>query len=582
MNKLAKGFLFAVAGIGALIFVSVLGINLYVESVRVQSRLEKALSDELRMPVKLTRMRFSLWSGLRVQGLRVADAREPEKGEKDWPKYFLEAPEISARIAVGPLFSRRLVVRELVITSPTIVWQQTRKGRWELPREARPRRERDGAATAPKPRDRTASPERRKARSREAGQGTPAKPLEFRIAAARLENARFDFQDRRGRSLAVFEGVTLNCPAAAVHEVRGTAIIRRLTLHDSVVVHNLVARFDYVDGRLSLPQLDAMLAGGNLSGSFFLFPEMNDAPFTLDFRFDRVDLNRLVEEIGSDDTVQKSQGKLKGYVHLQGAVGRTETIGGAGRVVLEEGRMEQYPLLQSIGMVLQIDELTRLELTRARLDFWVNDGRVHIDDLALESPNLSLTAEGESRFDGKLSLSAGLVVNPRISRRLPGWIDANFQAIEGSENRKIVFGISGTLERPETDLMRVMVGERLEKQAMDLYKAFRSLTSGSRRKKQSKKEKEEAKLEERRREEEAEKAAKAAKAAEQEQENAATPEPEGQPAAPDEPGDLQQPPAVGTPTPEGGAPLMAPTPELPAAVNDAPSQEGVAVSPSGK
>jgi len=508
VNKLAKGFLFAIAGVGALIFVLVLGINLYVESVRVQSRLEKALSDELRMPVELTRVRFSPWGGLRVVGLKVADPREPEKKGGERPPYFLEAPEISARIAIGPLFSRRLVVRELVITSPTVVWQQNSKGRWELPREPREKREkgatarRDQRSGEETPRPRRAAPDR-------AVQQAPAKRLEFRIVAARLEDARFDFRDRRGRSMAVFEGVTLNCPAAAVHEARGTAIIRRLTLHDSVVVQNLVAPFEYVKGRLALPQLDATLAGGNLSGSFFLFAEMDQAPFTLDFRFERVDLNRLLEEVGSDEAVQRSQGRLNGYVHLQGGAGRAETIEGNGRVVLEEGRMEQYPLLQSIGMVLQIDELTRLELNRARLDFWVNDGRVHIDDLALESPNLSLTAEGESQFDGKLSLNAGLVVNPRISRRLPGWIDANFQPVQGSDNRKIVFGISGTLERPETDLMRVMVGERLEKQAMDLYHAFRALTSGSQRKKQ----KEKKKREERQREEEAAKAAEAAKEA---------------------------------------------------------------------
>ncbi len=516
MNKLAKGFLFAVAGVVVLTCVAVLGINLYVESIGVQTRLENALSNELKMEVKLTRMRFSLWDGLRVLGLTVPDPTVDPEENNGKPVYFMEAPRISARIAVMPLFSRRLVVRELVIDSPVVTWRQTRKGRWELPR-LQPEADSEEAHTAAKKKKRK---KRERERDREralaaagedqaapaplkatpqavpAPQGTPTpqaeppppgkKPLEFRIVAARMDNARFHFLDRKGRPLAVFEGVTLNCPVAAKHEARGSAVIRRVILQESVTILHVVTTFEYVDGTLSLPQLDARLAGGNLSGSFFLYPLKSLAPFVLDLKFDRVDLQSLLDELGSDEAMQQSHGKLNGYLHLEGRAGRSRTFHGSGHLRLDEGRMEHYPLLQSIGMVLQIEELTRLELERAQLHFWIGGGRVHIDDLALVSSNLSLTAKGESRFDGKLSLDAGLAIAPKISRQLPGWIHSNFVPVEGSDQKQIRFGISGTLEHPETDLMRVMVGEKIEKQALDLFKAFRSLTGGSRKKRSSK------------------------------------------------------------------------------------------------
>jgi len=468
VKKITRVFLYGLAGLVLLLLVSMLGINLYVESEGVQTRLEAALSKELRMPVQLTRMRFSLWSGLRVVGLTVPHSPGEEKGKE--ATYFLEAPEIGARIAIGPLFSRRLVVRELIIDSPKVIWRQTDRGRWELP--ALPPQE----ETAPKLKPTRPAVEK--------PPGERKKKLEFQIAAARLQNASFRFLDRKGNPLAVFDGVTLNCPVATRHEARGSAMIQRVTLHDRVVIRNMVAPFEFVNGRLALPQFDAQFAGGNITGSYFLYPELRNAPFSLDLRMERVNLHRLFEEIGADESVQRSQGTLHGYLALHGLTGESESLSGGGRIVLVEGRMEQYPLLQSIGSALKIDELTRLELKDAQVDFWIGDGRVHVEDFRLESTNLRIHAAGEGRFDGKLRLDAGLAVNRKISRQLPGWIDSNFRPVDGEDElREIRFHISGTLEDPETDLMRVMVGEKLEEQAIKLFKTFQSITGGDRKKK---------------------------------------------------------------------------------------------------
>ncbi len=452
------------------------------------------------MPVKLTGVHFSFWSGLKVMGLAVPNASagpaasEADGGRSPAPSAatapnFLEAPKISARILWGPLLARRLVVRELVIESPTVVWAQTSKGKWRLPKEkdetksgktpGEKRRAQTGdLAESPSA---TAKPENPEIQAKPASQAS--KKLEFKIQTARIENATFRFMDRENEPVAVFEGVTVNCPTVGVDQAQGEVTIRKLTLHNQVVVENITTPFAFVDGLLNLPQVDARLAGGSVRGAYKLHPVDDGAPFTLDLLFDGVDLNQLLTSAQPPGEGQKMAGTLHGSLDLYGRSGQKKSIGGIGQLVLHGGRMEQYPLLQIIGQALQIDELTRLELRQAQVDLRVGENRVFVDSLVLESANLSLTASGETRFDGRLDLDAGLAVDPKITRQLPNWVAVNFKPVEGSERKMIHFGINGTLQHPGTDLLEVMVGEKYQKQANDLFQAFRALTGNSGKKK---------------------------------------------------------------------------------------------------
>ncbi len=487
MNKLAKGFLLALAALAGVLLLALLLVNLYVESENVQTRLETAVSRELRMPVKLTRVRFSFWSGLKLDGVTVPSGEEP----------FFHAPKISARVEWGPLFSRRLVVRELLISSPKVVWLQTRKGKWRLPKiEQAPLEGATPEPSTPKTKDKKqqeeadtqdgiAKDEKREEKKEE----RKKKKVEFRVAFARIHDASFHFLDREGRPIAVFEGVSVNIPTAAKGEARGDATIRKLTLRDSIIIEEITTPFVFEEGRLTLPQVDARLAGGAVRGDFALQPEEDGAPFALQVQFSDVDLNRLITEAGSDEGLQKAEGKLHGSVSMQGKSGQKKSIEGRGQAKLSQGKMEQYPLLQMLGQTLQIDELSQLELHKAQLDVRIGNGRVYVDSLTLESTNLNLNATGDVRFDGKLSLDAGLAINQKISRQIPKWVLSNFKPLEGDDRKSLPFTITGTLQRPETDLVRVLMGEKIERQATDLLRAFRDLAGGNKKNSSEKKKK---------------------------------------------------------------------------------------------
>ena len=477
MNKLAKRILIALAVLGAVLVLAIFGIGLYVESEGVQARLEAALSSEVRMPVKLAGVHFSPWGGLSATGIAIPS--EPGKavpGSAPIAPYFLEVERVEARIPWGPLFSHQVIIRELAVIQPSVVWNQDANGRWRLPKFDAPSEVNAVKTAAPSVGDQTpvppgseSAPQARESQTRPQGP-----KMVVHVDSARIEDATFRFLGRNGEPMAVFEGVTVRCPAVEGREVRGSAVIRKVTVRGRIAMENLSTSWAYVDGNLSLAQVDARTAGGSVRGSYTVKPGVDGTPFTLDLLFDGVDLKRLLTEAGEGGGAEQNiSGRLNGCLDLYGLHGQAGSEAGKGQLVLRNGRMDQYPMLQLIGQALQIDELTSLELRQSQLDLRVNDGKIFVDSLVLESPNLSLTAHGESALDGrKLDLASALTINARIGKQLPGWVRQHFQPVEGSDRQVIRFHIGGSMAHPDADLMRVIVGEKIEKQVLDVYRRF--------------------------------------------------------------------------------------------------------------
>ncbi len=474
VNKIAKAILITSVSLVAILLLIVVGAHLYVESAAVQSRIETAVSQQMRMPVKAELLRFSLWSGLRVEGLVVGDdGKEP----------FATIPQVTAKVAWGPLiFSRRLVIRELRVTSPVVAWRQTKEGKWRLPlteKKKQPKEERQ-QAEEPKP----------EVAVKKEGQAKEKKPerqrVEFHIVQASITNGNFVFQDRKGRPLARLEEVNVRIPMLSAEAANGTASVRRVLLREKLEIEEVTTPFEYREGTLALPELKARVAGGMVEGSGTLKPDTKGAPFTSRAAFQDVDLGRLLTELEARGFTH-SEGKLRGALELEGNSGDTKSISGKGEARLEGGKMEQYPLLQMLGQTLRISELTRLELNQARLVTEIRKERVYVKDLTLESTNLSLSAVGEVRFDKRMDLDASLAVNEQISRQLPGIIRSNFRAVDGSDRIALPFQVTGTLEDPDTDLVKALMGEQFERQANSLLRAFREFTGGKEKKEDRKK-----------------------------------------------------------------------------------------------
>jgi hypothetical protein len=111
---------------------------------------------------------------------------------------------------------------------------------------------------------------------------------------------------------------------------------------------------------------------------------------------------------------------------------------------------------------LQIEELTQLHLEQAEAKYHINSGVVTVDELILRSPNVRLSAKGTIAFDGKLRLESQLAINDKIRNQLFKPIRANFEPLSESGYYAVDFEVSGTIDRPKSNLVEKVVGRDLK------------------------------------------------------------------------------------------------------------------------
>jgi len=112
----------------------------------------------------------------------------------------------------------------------------------------------------------------------------------------------------------------------------------------------------------------------------------------------------------------------------------------------------------------------------------LSPGLVTIDEVILRSPNIRLTASGTVAFSGKLKLDSQLAINDRLRGQLFKAIRANFQPTNEPGYSAIDFQVSGTVDRPSTNLMERLVGR-------DLSSMINSFFGGGKKERAKKKKK---------------------------------------------------------------------------------------------
>lgn len=463
MKPVGKAILIIVGAVVVLAALGVLFMNLYVQSAKTHARIERRLGAALHMPLTIDRTTYTPWGGLRIAGITVPQADPPGGGN------FLEAPRFTAHLRFWPLFRRRLIIDDITVTEPKVVWFENDRGQWKPPsplKEAEqpgrepPAAEPPQAATETPPPVVLRAPENVPEHSR-------LRPFEVLVNHLQIDRGSFDFFDRTQKSIASFADVNVKCPGATQDSVQGAATSSKVSIFQTLFLQDFKASFAYSPaGDLALSDLDASVAGGNLRGSFHIKTNERDSPYFGDVQFDGVDLNQLIVEAGGP--AYQANGKIKGYLDLSGLTRSSKSASGRGGISLSEGQIKEYELLQMLGQALRIDELVQLKLDRAQLDFRIDGGKIWIDQLILQSQNLSLGAQGIIKLDGKLDLHARLSVNPKLSRQLPGFVMGNFKPVENTDMRSLDFDVTGTISKPRTNIVQRMLGSEIEKQAVDL------------------------------------------------------------------------------------------------------------------
>ncbi|HEY3663831.1 MAG TPA: AsmA family protein [Chthoniobacterales bacterium] len=464
MKKLGRLLLWLLAGALVLAFVVLLAVNLYVQSQGTHRRIQQELSQRLNTPLHLTQISVTPWSGLKLNGITI-----PQESGKIGGN-FLQAESFQLRVQFWSLFSEQLVIRQVSLIKPEVVWAQNSAGKWRLPElppvkadshsvpapapaPAPAKAAQPGATVAP----RATSPPQP---NEPALAVTPATSFTPEVQRVSLKDGNFTFLDSGGRVIAKFNGLDFRSSFRTATEIKGSARVEKISLRDRFFIEDLESPLHYDPEELGFSNISARAAGGVINGRFEMAVQAPDSPFTVMVKFRDLQAEKLMTNAGGPAGML--QGRVEGFLDAAGKTADSNSLTGHGEIVLRDGKLQQYSLLVALGQILQIDELMQLHLDQAEVKYHISPGVVTIDQLLLRSPNIRLTANGTISFRGKLRLDSQLALNDKVRRQLFAPIRENFQPLpEPAGYAAVDFKVSGTIDRPKTDLMDKLVGRDL-------------------------------------------------------------------------------------------------------------------------
>ncbi len=464
VKPIRRFLLWFLGGIALLFAMLVLGVNLYVQSQGVHRRIQLELSQRLGTPLRLRQISVTPWSGLKLNGITIPQETGKIGGN------FLEARSFQLRVEFWSLFSNRLVIRQVSLIRPEVVWAQNSSGKWRLPELSPEERISAPAPTpgtttadnvAPAPPPTAPAPAAQTPSPNESLLASPPPPVFTpEVQRVTLKDGDFTFLDSRGRVIAKFLGLDFHSSFRTATELKGNATVNKISLRDRFFLEKLESPLRYDPVELAFSNISAQCAGGMINGRYQMQPQAVDSPFTAEVKFRDLQVEKLVTNAGGPPGM--IQGRVEGFLDAAGKTADSNALSGHGEIVLREGRLQQYSLLVALGQILQIDELTQLQLEQAEVKYHIDPGIVKVDEMILRSPNIRLTATGTVTFNGKLRLNSQLALNDKIRRQLFSPVRENFQPIpEPPGYAAVNFRISGTVERPKTDLMDKLVGQDL-------------------------------------------------------------------------------------------------------------------------
>ena len=449
--------------IGGVIFgilaTALLGVNLYVQSHGTQARIQQELSQRLGTTLRIQRISVTPWWGLKLTGITMPQDDESIGGD------FLQAKTFRLGIRVGSLFSQRLVISEITLINPKVVWAQNEDGKWRLPTAGQPRAPEATALPEIAP----LTPGAPVTESEDGSSSTPE------VRRVRLTDGSFRFLDAGKKPVATFEGVRFRSDFRQGTALRGNARIEKTSLRDRFFLEGLQSPLTYDATMLEFTKIRARAAGGEIKGRFHMRPGDAESPFSVTVKFQDLEADSIVTDAGGPEGM--IQGRLEGHLEASGKTADPNALSGTGEIHLRDGQVRQYSVLVALGQLLQIDELSQLQFDQAQVKYRITPGVVTIDELLLSSANIRVSASGTIGFNGRLRLDSQLAINDRIRGQLFRPIRDNFQPIEQAGFAAVTFQVNGTVEKPRTNLMDKLVGSELK----DLSGVISSFLGGGKR-----------------------------------------------------------------------------------------------------
>lgn len=460
VKRILQVALVVAAAFVGLVGVALLAINLYVQSPGSQQTLREIVSENLGYPVSVFRISFTPWNGFHLQDVAI------QNPAVDYP--LLKAQDLWIQCNYLPLFRRKLIVRQVYLSGAE--FRIPTAGRLESETETDDRLKVESAPQL----------ESKKGPSSTATPGAaisqPGKlsPAEGRIPGNLWVEIR-KFKIRHG---TIYFLGPAGVPTATLRDVEGSVQshkggyigkvrISSAALSDSINVEEIASPVNCFNGALDLASITAQISGGQIYGVFHANLTDPELPYRVHFQVTGVNINEIVSRAGG--ILDRAHGILQGSFQLAGCLKDPSLASGDGSLEIKTAYLDQYPMLKELGRWTQIDELQRLDLEQALSKFSVIGQDIKVDSLQLISKNCQVNLWGRVESAQKLDLNGRLTVSQFLSQKIPNELEENFAKSKDGESRYLDFQITGTVLKPQTDLIDRIIGDK----AKLLKKLFR-------------------------------------------------------------------------------------------------------------
>lgn len=405
--------------------------NRYVQSPEFKDTIASAATKALGSEVKFEEMQASLFEGVTLRGVTIAN---PPGFEGN----LLTAGRFILRYDLMPLLRRQVHIQKLAVKKPVITLAKNEKGEWNY--------EKIGGSS-------TAAPS---GTSAPAGTTTPTtSPLDIALSNLGLQNGEVIMLGEKAKMLIDLKDIDLSTDVNLVGDKltgKGQASIATINVAESLFIQKVVAPVALSSAEVKLAPLQGTLAGGAVSGDLTL-KIAGGAKYVVNIAVKEGDVAQMLKEAKTKEVLT---GKLQATANLEGT-GGLPTINGGGKAEITGGKLMEIPILNIVAALLQMPELVGLQFQECVLEFTIANNVMQTPVIRVTAPNVRITGKGSVGLeDYALNHEITLAVNKSALDRLPKEVRGIFRDT-GEGFAGIDFKVWGPYDKPKTDLQERLV-----------------------------------------------------------------------------------------------------------------------------
>jgi len=437
MKKIAKILLIVVVVLIVLLGVGMFALNRYVQSPQFKDYVLAKTQEQVTVPLQVESLKVSLLEGFELRGLVVNNPPGSQKPA------LLTSKALVFRYRLWPLLHKKIEIETITVDSANITLEKLADGSWTYEKltKEQPKEAKTGDSGTPK----------------EPEASAPPSGLAFEISNLKVADLNLLFLKPEGKKLLEVNALNVQSSVSGSGQSlggKGELKIQRAAVIDSLELRDVQSPLVVEQQQLKLPDLTAKIEDGTLKGNVLVDLQKDGYPFTVHADVADVDVAKIGARFS--DKAQYLTGKLQLTTDVAGVGGDTNKLKGKGNAHIVNGTLAGIPLLQTIGGLLNIPQLERIQFDEITLEYAMDNGVIDTPVIKLLSKDIQLTGSGKTDFDFNLDHQFTLALSPAIMAKVPKEVKGAFGSREDGFSI-IDFKVTGPSSSPKTDLTDKLV-----------------------------------------------------------------------------------------------------------------------------